>query len=245
MTRHRSAFTLIELLVVIAIIAILAAILFPVFAAAREKARTTTCLNNQKQIGTALLQYMGDNDELYPSYNISGNLWPESLRHYVAMNAKADADSVYICPSTAGTMDGFGTAHISWGWNKFTLVSSYTHNGWMYACGQSDVRSPSETMFDSDGVWIDSWPLPTQKLPKNTETPADDCGMGRIAVNRHQGGITMTFVDSHAKWMNLARLSSINYRADPTVPLSSRPKDNSDAASCDANIAGAYGCGGY
>ncbi|MBC8140003.1 MAG: DUF1559 domain-containing protein [Armatimonadetes bacterium] len=63
---QRGGFTLIELLVVIAIIAILAAILFPVFAQAREKARQTTCLSNQKQIGLAIMQYIQDYDEAYP-----------------------------------------------------------------------------------------------------------------------------------------------------------------------------------
>jgi prepilin-type N-terminal cleavage/methylation domain-containing protein/prepilin-type processing-associated H-X9-DG protein len=63
---HRSGFTLIELLVVIAIIAILAAILFPVFAQAREKARAITCASNMKQIGLALLMYVQDYDEKYP-----------------------------------------------------------------------------------------------------------------------------------------------------------------------------------
>ena len=69
--RHRG-FTLIELLVVIAIIAILAAILFPVFAKAREKARQTACINNQKQITTATLMYAQDNNEMLPD---AGSFW--------------------------------------------------------------------------------------------------------------------------------------------------------------------------
>ena len=67
MTRSRYGFTLIELLVVIAIIAILAAILFPVFAQARESARKTVCLSNTKQSGLALLQYVQDYDEMTPN----------------------------------------------------------------------------------------------------------------------------------------------------------------------------------
>ncbi|HEY3298451.1 MAG TPA: prepilin-type N-terminal cleavage/methylation domain-containing protein, partial [Armatimonadota bacterium] len=65
-TKRNSGFTLIELLVVIAIIAILAAILFPVFAQAREKARSASCLSNEKQIGLGLMMYMQDYDETYP-----------------------------------------------------------------------------------------------------------------------------------------------------------------------------------
>jgi len=64
--RRKSAFTLIELLVVIAIIAILAAILFPVFAQAREKARQASCLSNEKQLGTAMIMYVQDFDEAFP-----------------------------------------------------------------------------------------------------------------------------------------------------------------------------------
>src|SRR6266699_2776893 len=64
--RKRTGFTLIELLVVIAIIAILAAILFPVFAQAREKARQATCLSNFKQIGLGVMMYVQDWDETYP-----------------------------------------------------------------------------------------------------------------------------------------------------------------------------------
>src|SRR5947207_11277752 len=72
--RGVKAFTLIELLVVIAIIAILAAILFPVFARAREAARTSSCLSNTKQVALAIMQYIQDYDERFPTplYDLSG-----------------------------------------------------------------------------------------------------------------------------------------------------------------------------
>ncbi|HEY3329882.1 MAG TPA: DUF1559 domain-containing protein [Capsulimonadaceae bacterium] len=95
----RLAFTLIELLVVIAIIAILAAILFPVFATAREKARQTTCLSNLKQIGVGLVQYVQDYDEQFPwgyggtggnAYQNTG--WAYSIYPYVKSTA------LFACP---------------------------------------------------------------------------------------------------------------------------------------------------
>src|ERR671932_810669 len=70
---QRRGFTLIELLVVIAIIAILAAILYPVFAQAREKGRQISCLSNLKQIGTGLTMYVQDWDEVLPPVNSGGN----------------------------------------------------------------------------------------------------------------------------------------------------------------------------
>src|SRR5450432_3942229 len=88
---RRAAFTLIELLVVIAIIAILAAILFPVFAQAREKARSISCLSNQKQIGTGLAMYVQDYDEKFPMadyFNDAGTWkdqheWPDVVYPYI------------------------------------------------------------------------------------------------------------------------------------------------------------------
>ncbi len=107
----RNAFTLIELLVVIAIIAILAAILFPVFAQAREKARQTTCLSNNKQIGLGILMYANDYDEMLP-YGASNALvptvtWYDLVEPYVKVGAKGFGNpasggsprTFYMCPS--------------------------------------------------------------------------------------------------------------------------------------------------
>lgn len=83
MKRPFKAFTLIELLVVVAIIAILAAILFPVFGRARENARRSSCLSNMKQIGTATIMYAQDYDE---SIYRGGNTWPVSMLPYIKSN---------------------------------------------------------------------------------------------------------------------------------------------------------------
>src|SRR3982750_3360923 len=97
MMRSRSGFTLIELLVVIAIIAILAAILFPVFAQAREKARQTACMSNVKQIGTALTMYVQDYEETMPRAFSGGTAaspgrdWSTDLIPYIKAGGTADA----------------------------------------------------------------------------------------------------------------------------------------------------------
>src|SRR4030088_2532951 len=94
---RKRAFTLIELLGVIAIIAILAAILFPVFAQAREKARQTTCQSNLKQIGIAISMYVQDYDEEFPNtgeqYLWTGRYWRWPLKPYLGYNRQEDANS--------------------------------------------------------------------------------------------------------------------------------------------------------
>jgi prepilin-type N-terminal cleavage/methylation domain-containing protein/prepilin-type processing-associated H-X9-DG protein len=94
--RRHAGFTLIELLVVIAIIALLAAILFPVFAQARDKARQNSCLSNTRQIGTAMMMYAQDFDEGLPA-------WGE-YRWHVALKPYVKSIQVFVCPS-AGDCD--------------------------------------------------------------------------------------------------------------------------------------------
>ncbi len=121
-TTHRSqGFTLIELLVVIAIIAILAAILFPVFAKAREKARQSTCLNNQRQIATAALLYAQDHEELLPG---AATFWP----------AIALDKGVLVCP-TAGKK----------------VANGYVLNSLAAEKALGDFRTPATTLLTADG----------------------------------------------------------------------------------------------
>jgi prepilin-type N-terminal cleavage/methylation domain-containing protein/prepilin-type processing-associated H-X9-DG protein len=99
--RHRAGFTLIELLVVIAIIAILAAILFPVFAQARQKARQTACLSNMKQIGLAIMQYNTDYDETYPvgNYTFGAQTSWAQLAWAGHIQAYAKNTDILLCPN--------------------------------------------------------------------------------------------------------------------------------------------------
>jgi prepilin-type N-terminal cleavage/methylation domain-containing protein/prepilin-type processing-associated H-X9-DG protein len=115
----RTAFTLIELLVVIAIIAILAAILFPVFAQAREKARAISCLSNEKQLGLAFMQYTQDYDEHYPCGNYVpgghyGQGWGGQIYAYVK------SVHVFTCPDDASVLNP--------AWTSATSPVSYMYN---------------------------------------------------------------------------------------------------------------------
>ena len=112
MKNQSRGFTLIELLVVIAIIAILAAILFPVFAKAREKARQISCASNLKQLSLGLLQYVQDNDEVYCAGDGQGRGWAGAAFPYIK------SAGVYKCPDDSKTDNPAGGSYeVSYGFN--------------------------------------------------------------------------------------------------------------------------------
>jgi prepilin-type N-terminal cleavage/methylation domain-containing protein/prepilin-type processing-associated H-X9-DG protein len=115
-------FTLIELLVVIAIIAILAAILFPVFAKVREKARQTSCLSNEKQIGLGIIQYVSDYDSTFPMACDTSwhNGWAFAIQPYVK------SDNVFLCPDDSKNAVNPATGPT---WADLGIAISYPANG--------------------------------------------------------------------------------------------------------------------
>ena len=183
----RRGFTLIELLVVIAIIAILAAILFPVFAQARAKARQASCLSNQKQLGLAWTMYAQDYDETSPNPAFLGKLWilqgwakpsrPDDMYFQDLIRPYAKNDDFAFCPSV-------GKGYI-WKWKGggFTRPmgenrTTYWYN-WYYWNGQSLAKVNQVALSP---VTID--------MPYGPD----------YSVLPHQDGINVVYADGHAKF---------------------------------------------
>ncbi len=204
----RSGFTLIELLVVIAIIAILAAILFPVFSKVRENARRTVCLSNEKQLGLGILQYVQDADEQYPqlrgddkgasTYGGNGSetdwWWSQAIYPYVK------SENVYICPSNPDT----GPT----GPNKATFAP-YIHESYVM---NSRVPQP-HGWWGGGGSSLASVQEPSQKILVSEITAAFEPGpdymwpeisldlMKTFGFAGHNGMENFLFCDGHAKAM--------------------------------------------
>jgi prepilin-type N-terminal cleavage/methylation domain-containing protein/prepilin-type processing-associated H-X9-DG protein len=194
----RRGFTLIELLVVIAIIAILAAILFPVFARAREKARQTSCLSNLKQLALASVMYRTDYDgtmmpwmHYIPGYDMFGvmqnsgdmlstyNYWPLWLMPYVKNN------QIFFCPS--GYRDTSGSLSGNYTWN---------YDG-TQGRDETFFDHPSETYVFLDGYspFVISSDDTLPRLKRYLGYDRTD----RRGVDRHNGNFNAAFFDGHAK----------------------------------------------
>jgi len=136
MSKATHAFTLIELLVVIAIIAILAAILFPVFAQARESARKTSCLSNTKQLGLGVMMYVQDYDEMYPC-----NSW----------------DTPPIATADTDVKDPAYMSAMHWVWR----LMPYIKNKQIFVCPSDPDTKNGWSGYSLDGTCADGWGIPT------------------------------------------------------------------------------------
>jgi prepilin-type N-terminal cleavage/methylation domain-containing protein/prepilin-type processing-associated H-X9-DG protein len=219
-------FTLIELLVVIAIIAILAAILFPVFARARENARRSSCQSNIRQITLGIKQYVQDYDEKFPLLSVdttNGNPygWADAIQPYVKN------EQVFQCPSestsaAAGTPVGSGADY-----------TDYFFNSNLSSIGESQLSYISNTVLNGD-----SDPAGLSGAGGHANNPGAGAGglsgcnaatgstctdtAGTIALlnaaQRHLDGANYSFADGHVKWLKGANSTQSPVIFSPTTP---------------------------
>jgi prepilin-type N-terminal cleavage/methylation domain-containing protein/prepilin-type processing-associated H-X9-DG protein len=201
---RRRGFTLIELLVVIAIIAILAAILFPVFARAREKARQTSCLSNVKQLGLGIMMYTQDYDESFPptyQWVSPGNNWP--LRKWApTILPYVKNTQIFVCPSDQPAQDNGTDAvgPISYGTNVNLMPGE---RGAFAPVALAKVARPAECTLLCDAYHAADYCMDANYVVANGITcegrPAGLLGNGQD-VSFHNGGYNACMVDGHAKW---------------------------------------------
>lgn len=194
----RAGFTLIELLVVIAIIAILASILFPVFARAREKARQTSCLSNLRQLGTAARMYVDDYDEMLPPHNDDdGTTDWRWFTIQLRLTPYTKNYQILRCPSDQGfTAPAAGATGRWWSYSYNTLLG-------LNGAHDASFGDPAGTVIFFDGDEADGGVEDDGNLPFQAPTSA--------AYTRHNGGINCTYLDGHAKWAKSTALKLSNF----------------------------------
>ena len=213
--QKKNGFTLIELLVVIAIISILASILFPAFARARENARRASCQSNLKQIALGVFQYTQDYDERFPPRLINASGSPPVSNGANASNPFGWADAlqpylkstqIFQCPSETGTP----TTATSGAFNgqadpTATGYTDYWFNSRLSSQSQAAIDSVSQVVMNGDGsgnpsyYWYNGC---NANSADDNECLVDDPGirgLGR-AHTRHLDGGNFAFADGHVKW---------------------------------------------
>ncbi|MFN3650143.1 MAG: DUF1559 domain-containing protein [Armatimonadota bacterium] len=226
----RRGFTLIELLVVIAIIAILAAILFPVFAQAREKARAASCTSNLKQIMTGVKMYSQDYDEQsmeYLWYQVPGGVWHTWME---MVNPYVKNTGVFMCPSAPKDRSAYVTScadapasvpstYVWPGWARYTYYNwsgtvmfagfptpraSLCVADWEKCVGAEFVEHPAESAFLIEGYFISYNTNPTVAQFGSACTTGYS-GNNDPKFYRHNGGMNIAFCDGHVKWTKYER----------------------------------------
>ena len=226
---QRSGFTLIELLVVIAIIAILAAILFPVFARARENARRSSCQSNLKQIGLGILQYNQDYDERMPasfSANVSINgSAPMEAAWAVLVQPYVKSAQLFVCPSNTKNTSFMNRTNN-------TILFSYVCNGIADANNFGGVQPMNRVAFGG-GAALSQFESPTQTLLVmeqigNSASPdlftVGDLSTAQVDFTNHLGMSNYLFADGHVKSLKPTALAStapvLNmFTVNPTVDV--------------------------
>jgi prepilin-type N-terminal cleavage/methylation domain-containing protein len=196
----RRAFTLIELLVVIAIIAILAAILFPVFAQAREKARQATCLSNEKQIGLGVGMYVQDYDSTLP-INAADGITPGGTRvnYYDALAPYLKNQQIWLCPSDIPNSNGTQPRPPAMGYHMNGNVIGSVANGNAPVSEAAMVAPANLMLMRESGAGVVWKPAYLRPYPKDCDDTVGWVGTGGRTFN-HMGGFNLLLCDYHAKW---------------------------------------------
>jgi len=215
----RSGFTLIELLVVIAIIAILAAILFPVFAQAREKARSTTCLSNCRQIGLAFQMYAQDYDQTYTwqgpklGDDVGDYGRPEAKPNWITeLMPYSKNKGIFICPSSQTSIY---RPQDPWGPPTEFSASSYLMNGCFNGQPEAIIEEPATKIMGSCWTYTSKGAF---TRPGNQD-PRWSWGFwykpGGWANHNGYEGRNCWMGDGHAKYIQEARLTRAHFVVGP------------------------------